>query len=222
MTFETDKIICPFMHIPAQSTEPDAALSIITDPSSAVALLKEPRRRLLELAARPVTAVDLADQLGETRQKVGYHVRQLVEAGLLEDVEVGRQGARIDKTYRASAASYTLAPSLLGDLAAGLDSAADRESASYLVGALHEVQNDLAGVLARRTDNDERLPTLTLSTKLRFRDAAERGAFADALVRALTDVVARHSTPYEGDTDEAEESRAEPFRLTLTLNPTPS
>ncbi len=210
------------MNITPQSTEPDAALSIITDPSSAVALLKEPRRRLLELAARPVTAVDLAAELGETRQKVGYHVRQLVEAGLLEDVEVGRQGARIDKTYRASAASYTLAPSLLGDLAAGLESSADRESASYLVGALHEVQNDLAGVLARRGAADERLPTLTLSTKLRFRDAAERGAFADALVRALTDVVARHSTPYEGDIDEAEQSRAEPFRLTLTLNPTPS
>jgi len=197
-------------------------LSIISDPSSAAVLLKEPRRRLLELATRPVSAVELAEKMGETRQKIGYHVRQLVDVGLLEDVEVGRRGAMIDKTYRASAASYALAPSLLGSLAARIDSSADRESASHLVGALHEVQNDLAEVLSGGGAAKERVPTLTLSTKIRFRDAAQRGAFADALVRALTEVVARHSAPYEGAAGEGTDTPdGEPFRLTLTLNPTP-
>lgn len=202
-----------------QEPRREAGLSIISDPSSAVVLMKEPRRRLLEMATHPVSAVELADRLGETRQKIGYHVRQLVEAGLLEDAEVGRRGAMIDKRYRASAASYALAPSLLGELAARIDSSADRESAAYLVGALHEVQSDLAEVLGQPGADQERLPTLTLSTRLRFRDGAERGAFADALVRALTDVVAKHSAPYERDHGEPD---AEPFRLTLTLNPTAS
>lgn len=208
------------MDIESNTRGSDPSFSMISDPESAAVLLKEPRRQLLEMAVEPVSAVDLAQRLGETRQKIGYHVRQLVEAGLLEDVEVGRRGAMIEKRYRASAGSYAFAPSLLGGLAARFDSSADRESAAYLVGALHEVQNDLVDVLARRDTPEQPLPTLTLSTRLRFRDAGERGAFADALMRALTDVVARHSAPYEGEDGEAVEG--EPFRLTLTLNPTPS
>lgn len=205
--------------------EPKRGISFISEPGRAAALLKGPRRQLLEMASEPVSAVDMAERLGETRQRIGYHVRQLVEAGLLEDVEVGRRGAMVEKRYRARASSYALAPSLLGSLAARVDSPADRESAAHLVGALNEVQEDLATVLASRDSSGDRLSTLTLSSRIRFRSAAQRGAFADALMRALTDVVARHSEPYERDdrmNQQDGEPEGEPFRLTLTLNPTPS
>lgn len=195
-------------------------VAVISEPERASILLKDPRRRILHMALKPMSAVEMAERLGESRQRVGYHVRQLVEAGLLEDVEIERRGAMVHKRYRASAASYALAPSLLGSLAARVESTADRESVAHLLGAVNEVQEDIARVLATRRSAAERLPTLTLSTRLRFRDAAERGAFADALMKALTDVVARHSTPYERDEGEAPEG--EPFRLTLTLNPTES
>jgi len=124
----------------------------------------------------------------------------------------------VDKRYRASAASYALAPELLGPLAARIRSSADRESLAHLLGAIHEVQDDLAKVLASREEADERLSTLTLSTRVRFCDARERAAFADALMTALTEVVGRHATPYESD--DGEPGEGEPFRLTLTLHPT--
>lgn len=200
--------------------DPERSVELIQDAVTATVLLKDPRRRILELARSPVSAVEMADRLGETRQRVGYHVRRLVEAGLLEDVEVGRRGAMVDKRYRASARAYALASSdLLGPLAARLDSPGDRESLAHLLGALHEVQSDLARVLAARGSTDERLPTLTLSSRIRFRNAAERGAFADALVRALTAVVAAHATPARDE--DGSSGDGDPFRLTLTLHPTP-
>lgn len=204
---------------PGTPTADDASarsVAIISDPESAAVLLKDPRRSLLEMASQPVSAVEMAERLGEPRQRIGYHVRRLVDAGLLEDVVVARRGAMVDKRYRASAASYALAPNLLGSLAARVESVADRESLAYLVAAVNEVQDDLARVL---TEQDAgRIPTLTLSSRIRFRDAAERAAFADALMRALTDVVARHTAPYQRD--DGEPGEGEPFRLTLTLNPT--
>jgi len=208
--------------IPDDGTDLGASsgVAIISEPERASVFLKDPRRRILQMALEPLSAVEMAERLGESRQRVGYHVRQLVDAGLLEDLEIARRGAMIDKRYRASAASYALAPSLLGSLAARVESSADRESVAYLLGALNEVQDDLARVLATRESSTERLPTLTLSTRLRFGDAAARGAFADALMKALTDVVARYSTPHERDDGSAPEG--EPFRLTLTLNPTES
>lgn len=202
--------------------ESDASreVAIISDADSAAVLLKDPRRRILEMASSPVSAVEMAERLGETRQCIGYHLRQLVDAGLLEDVVVSRRGAMVDKRYRASAASYALSPSLLGSLAARVESSADRESVRHLLGAINEVQDDLGQVLAERESTSDRLPTLTLSTRLRFRDAHERAAFADALMAALTDVVGRHAAPYERD--DGTPGDGDPFRLTLTLHPTPS
>jgi len=202
---------------------PEAPLrdvAIISDPNMAAVLLKEPRRHILAMAAEPVSAVEVADRLGETRQRIGYHLRQLVEAGLLQDVVVSRRGAMVEKRYRATATSYALAPSLLGSLTARIGSAPDRDSARHLLGAINEVQDDLARVLARRESEADRVPTLTLSTRVRFRDAKQRAAFADALMAALTDVVAQHTTPFEPDDGMANDG--DPFRLTLTLNPTPS
>lgn len=197
---------------------PAGAVEIIDDPERALVLLKDPRRRILELARAPVSAVQIADRLDEPRQKVGYHVRVLAEAGLLRYVEESRRGAMVEKTYRASADAYALAPELLGPLAARLKSAGDRESLVHLLGAVHEVQDDLARVLSARTSADERLPTLTLSSRIRFRSAAERGAFADALVHALTHAVSEHTTPFEAE--DGAPAEGEPFRLTLTLHPT--
>jgi DNA-binding transcriptional ArsR family regulator len=197
---------------------PDADVALISDVETAAVLLRDPRRRILEMARTPVSAVEIAEELSETRQRIGYHVRRLVGVGLLHDVEVSRRGAMIEKRYRASAGAYALAPGVLGPLAARLDSRSDRESLAHLLGAVHQVQRDLVDVLATRERESGPVPTLTLSTQLRFRDQGQRGAFAEALIRALTDVVATYASEFT-DTAGAP-AHGEPFRLTLTLNPT--
>lgn len=197
---------------------PERPVEIIADTQRAAVLLKDPRRRILDLARTPITAVELAERLDEPRQRVGYHVRVLAEAGLLEDVETSRRGAMVERRWRASAAAYALAPDVLGPIAARLPPRGDRESLGHLLGAVHEVQADLARVLSARTSAEERLPTLTLSSRIRFRNAAQRGAFADALVRALTEIVAAHAEPFEPPAGSP--PSGEPFRLTLTLHPT--
>lgn len=206
----------PLARGPVHAHAPDVAL--ISDIDTAAVLLKDPRRKILELARTPVTAVEIAEHLAEPRQRIGYHVRRLVEAGLLHDVEVSRRGAMIEKRYRASAAAYALAPGVLGPLAARLDSRSDRESLTHLLGAVHQVQQDLVGVLSVREPGSGALPTLTLSTQLRFLDTGQRGVFAEALVRALTDVVATHASEFADPAGLP--AQGEPFRLTLTLNPT--
>lgn len=203
---------------PAESPEGvPVDVEILADAERLGVLLKDPRRTILAMAERPVSTVEMADRLGETRQRLGYHVRRLVEAGLLDEVEVVRQGAVVEKRYRASAACYGLAPELLGSLAARVGSA-DRESVVHLLGAVNEVQTDIARELAAPRSPEDRLPTLTLSTRIRFRDGAERGTFAEALTTALTDVVARYARSFEAD--DGSEVEGDPFRLTLTLNPT--
>jgi DNA-binding transcriptional ArsR family regulator len=197
---------------------PERPVEIISDTNRAAVLLKDPRRRILEMARTPISAVEMAERLDEPRQRIGYHVRVLADAGLLEDVETSRRGAMVEKRWRASAAAYALAPDVLGPLAARLPPQGDQESLTHLLAAVHEVQADLARVLSARTSVDERLPTLTLSSRIRFRSAAQRGAFAEALVRALTEIVSAHAEPFDPPDDAP--GGGDPFRLTLTLHPT--
>ncbi|NNF26364.1 MAG: winged helix-turn-helix transcriptional regulator [Gemmatimonadetes bacterium] len=203
------------------ATAPDA-VNVLSDAEAAVTLLKEPRLRILELAQEgPVTAVELAERLGEPRQRVGYHVRQLEASGLLREASRLRRGSVLERRYVASARQYGLSPDLLGPLAAGVDGG-DAASAAHLLGALHQVQREVAAALEWGASQGTRVPTLTVSTQLRFRDREQRGAFATALKEALTRVVAEHSLPPTesgGDERTAVGEGSEPFRLTLTLNP---
>ena len=197
-------------------------LHILGEPETAITLLKEPRRKILEMVQeRPLTAAELAERLGESRQRIGYHVRQLSTAGLLKETSRARRGSVLERRYTASARGYGLSPDLLGPLAAGVDGG-DAASAAHLLGSLHEVQREVAAALDRGASDGRRVPTLTLSTKVRFQDAAQRGAFAAALKEALTRVLAEHALPHAAPADGASAQAndgGEAFRMTLTLNP---
>lgn len=68
------------------------------------------RQRILRLCGvREWTNKELADRLGRDPGTVLYHVRQLVDAGLLEQVEVrtGESGA-LEKPYRSTGMSWWL------------------------------------------------------------------------------------------------------------------
>ena len=211
--------MCPST-APARSPSDHASdVEILSDARRLGILLKGPRRIILEMARRPMSTSEMAERLGETRQRLGYHVRCLVDAGLLEEVDTDRRGAMLQKRYRSSARAYALAPHILGSLAAEVDSPADRESVAHLLGALNQVHADLADTLASRHAPSQRLPTLTLSTRLRLGGAQERAAFAEAVLNALMEVVGRYAAPFDNDDDGSEVG--DPFRLTLTLNPTP-
>ncbi len=68
-----------------------AAIDVIQQADRASAVLHPLRRQILEaLAAEPGSASTLARRLGEPRQKVNYHLRELEQHGFVELVEEKR------------------------------------------------------------------------------------------------------------------------------------
>jgi DNA-binding transcriptional ArsR family regulator len=73
------------------------------------------RTRILEALVRePKTTSQLAELLGETNNKLHYHVHELERFGLIKLVEKRERGGVLEKYYRAVARDYTIAPALLG------------------------------------------------------------------------------------------------------------
>jgi DNA-binding transcriptional ArsR family regulator len=190
----------------------------ITQPKRAAAILAHPlRARILARARSPISASDLARSLGQPRQRLNYHVRQLAQTGFLLPVAQQKKRNMLEQQYVASAHSYVLTPDVLGEIAADPAALTDASSAAHLVAVCSVAQTEIAAVMAAAADAGVRLRTISLEADLQFESAAQRTEFAQALAAAVDDVVARHSSPLSARTEGAAGGR--PFKLFLGCYP---
>ncbi|MDG4791243.1 helix-turn-helix domain-containing protein [Micromonospora sp. WMMD1102] len=154
-------------------------------------LLKPQRIEVLRQLAEPHTCTEVANQLGQTPQRVYYHVKRLVEAGLVDQVSERRVRGITEGIYQASARSYWLSPRLVGRL--GLRKAQDQMSLGYLLNLMEEVQADVAAL--DRTAPE--LPSIGFSGEIRV-PADQRQQFLTDLQTALQELFTRYGGA-EGD-----------------------
>jgi DNA-binding transcriptional ArsR family regulator len=157
----------------------------------AEALLKPQRIEVLRQLAEPRSCTEVAGALDQTPQRVYYHVKRLVEAGLVTQVNERRVRGINEGVYQASARSYWLSPGLVGRL--GLRRAQDELSLGYLLDLVEQVQADIAGLDRTRPE----LPSLGVSGEIRVRPD-QRQEFFDDLKTTLQDLFARYGGA-EGD-----------------------
>jgi DNA-binding transcriptional ArsR family regulator len=175
------------------TAHPVPSLQIVRQPNQAQVLLHPERRRLVEaLAEGPDSASGLARRLGESRQRLNYHLRLLEEAGQVELAEERWKGSRPERVMRLVARQYVLDPAAIGSVAADPDEVGDRFSATYLVALASRTLRELAELLDRAKGKRARLATASVNTMVRLESPAAFNAFATDLARALARVVAKH------------------------------
>ena len=170
-------------------------LDIIDDPSRARAALQPIRLKLLHLLDRPQSAPQLAKSIGMPRQRVLYHLRKLEAQQLVEPLDRGSVGSRIDRSYVRTATSYAIAPKTLGGVAVDPRTVADAFSSTYLSAVAGRALNDLAALNRAAAARGKRVPTLTLETDVRFATPADQRRFADELTSALAALAAKYHQP---------------------------
>jgi DNA-binding transcriptional ArsR family regulator len=172
---------------------PVPSLQIVRQPDRAQVLLHPDRRRLVEaLASGPDSASGLARRLGESRQRLNYHLRLLEEAGHVELAEERWKGSKPERVMRLVAQQYVLDPAAVVSLSADPEEVGDRFSASYLVALASRALRELAELLDRAKGKRARLATASVSANVRLRSPAAFNQFQSDLARAVSQVVARH------------------------------
>src|SRR4051812_13768534 len=167
-------------------------VEVIDDPAAAAVALEPVRSRLLSELSEPASAATLAARLGMARQKGNYHLRALESHQLVRGAEKRQWGGLTERLLVATAASYIVSPRALGPAAADPGHSADRLSASYLIALAARIVREVGDLLRRSREIDKGLPTLSIDTELRFRSAADRAAFSNELVDAVTKLVSRY------------------------------
>ena len=157
-------------------------------------LLKPQRIDVLRQLAEPRSCTEVAAQLEQSPQRVYYHVKRLVEAGLATQVSERRVRGINEGIYQASARSYWLSPRLVGRI--GLRRMRDELSIGHLLDLMEEVQADLGNAAALVHEAPE-LPSIGVSGEIRVRPE-RRQEFMDDLKTTLQDLFTRYGGP-EGD-----------------------
>lgn len=196
------------------SLAPRLDLAVVESDDGLAALANPDRRRLLRaIADRPDSATGLAERLGDTRQRVNYHVGALERAGLVELAERRPRRGFEEKVYRAAARGFALDPAILGSLDAGETLAeGDRWASGYALALASRTTRELADLRAKAAREAKRLAVASLDSTVRLGSPKAMEAFVDDLARAIAEVVARHD-------DESEGTR--PFRVTACSHPAP-
>src|SRR3712207_7665169 len=92
----------------------DMSLDVLQDPDRLRGTLSPLRRRLLEELREPDSATGLAARLGESRQRLNYHLRELERGGLVELVEQRQRRGRTERILRATGHAGIVAPAGAG------------------------------------------------------------------------------------------------------------
>jgi DNA-binding transcriptional ArsR family regulator len=165
------------------------------------ALFKPRRIEVLRRLTEPSTCTEIGKDLGDSPQKVYYHVKRLQSAGLVELVDERRIRGITEGIYRAVAHSYWVSPDLVGRIGP------PREDNQYGLGFLLDLseglQSDLAGLAAQEGSP----PTLGISGEVRLR-GDQGAAFVADLQAAFQGVLDRYSG-----------NEGTPFRLALACYP---
>ncbi|WP_063036238.1 winged helix-turn-helix domain-containing protein [Nocardia grenadensis] len=164
-------------------------------------LLKPRRIEIVRALAEPATCADVARLLEQSPQRVNYHVKRLVEHGLVRQIAERTVRNLREGVYQAAGRSYWLSPRLVGHI--GTRRSSDAMSLGHLLDLTEEVQRDVADIDLTHPD----LPSLGISGQIALHPD-QRAEFLTDLQAALQ----RLFTKYGG-------SDGESFKLAVACYP---
>lgn len=167
----------------------------LEDPTAIAAATHPVRAAVLEALRTPSTAASVARAVGQSRQNVAYHVRELEKAGLIRHVGQRQNGNFLEQTYVAVARTFVVSPTCTwGDHSARSQALADQLSLGQLFAAGERLQADSAALLDRAVFDGEEIPSASASTEVRFESEQARGEFLRDYVAALTELARKHGS----------------------------
>ena len=144
------------------------------------------REAVLELLLRePLSATEVAERLGESRQRINYHVRALERGGLVSLVEERRRRGCVERVVRATADAVVVEPRVVGTPAEQ-----DRFAADALLANGARLVRDVAAARRAADERGQRLLTFSIEAEVAFERPGDLERFADALADRIAELSA--------------------------------
>ena len=157
------------------------------------------RRQILqELEEGPESATTIARRHDMSRQRVGYHMRDLEKAGYIHVVEE-RQHRGLERLYGVRPVAYVKGHSV------STQPIQDRFSWASLVNSLAQSLWELITLRRLADEDNKRLATLGMEGRIRFENPRSRKAFTAELIAEIERLIDKY--------DSSEAARGRDFKL---------
>lgn len=184
------------------------AVHTIESAESLQAIANPIRIKVLESLREPASAAAVARELGQPRQKVNYHLKELQRVGLIEHAGERRKGNFLEQLYRSVARRFVISPVVTWDKEALAEAVRDQVALSSLLDLGDRIQRDAAALLDEAALTGTRIPSTSMEAEIRFADESSRNAFMREYLSALTTLL-----------DKFGDKRGEPFRVAIGVYP---
>ncbi|MEM7099367.1 MAG: helix-turn-helix domain-containing protein [Pseudomonadota bacterium] len=163
------------------------------------------RQQILQDLVEPASASALAKRHDMSRQRIGYHMRDLEKAGCISMVGERAQRGLTEKLYQVTPRVFTQAPSTLPE-----STNQSEFSFTRLVNVLGHALTTLARI-KQRASAKQTIATLALDATMHFENPSQRKAFTEELLDAVQTVIRKH--------EQARTSSTRSFRVMLGAYP---
>ncbi|MEO3947033.1 helix-turn-helix domain-containing protein [Gorillibacterium sp. CAU 1737] len=176
-----------------QSHSPIPEQLVVDLPEQALALLNPFRADLLARLEKPSSATEIARSLGESPQRINYHIKALEKVGL-----VHRAGSRqvknlVEGLYQAAARTFIIADRL-APVVGTRRSLPEQGALAALVRTADRIRSDALALL-EQSDEGTEIPSATLTSMLYLPDEAKRQAFLRDYQEALEKLARKYGAP---------------------------
>jgi len=174
----------------------DLPVDLVADEATARAALSPIRRRLLAAMAEPISAAGLSAALELPRQKIGYHLKILEEAGLIAEAGERKRRGFTERLFVARNRALIMDPMMLAADRKAID-AQDSHAAGHLIRAAAGIVREVARMQGEAAREGSRLITFTLEADVGFARPADLDRFTERLSSMLAEL-AREFAPAPG------------------------
>ena len=186
-----------------------AAGTAVLDASAQLAAIAHPTRlRVLDALRVADSAAGAARRLGEPRQRINHHVRELAKAGLLVEAGERRKGNFVEQLYESIAGTFVVSPRITWGDGERLRAMADQVSLQHLVELGERIQRAAVTLLDRAAFDGDEIASATIEAEVRFVDEQARAAFLDEQLALTSKLIERYAS-----------SEGEAYTVALAIHP---
>jgi DNA-binding transcriptional ArsR family regulator len=195
----------------AGTVDQGGRVMLVETPDGLQALAHPVRVRVLEALRAPLSAAAVARAVGEPRQNVNYHVKELERAGFVRKVDERRNGNFIETRYQAVASTFVVSPRAAWSDPRRVQAMQEQFSLERLVQVGERLQRDAAMLLDRAAFDGEEIASVSVEVDVRFATDADRAAFLEEYLAAVGPLFRKYGR-----------RRGEPYRVALAAYPNPT
>ena len=186
------------------------AVQTIDSPDALQSLAHPLRVRILDALRDPDSAAGVARRLGEARQKINYHLKELDRSGLVLRRGERRNGHFVESLYQSAARTLVVSPRAAWGDPRRLAAMVDQLSLEHLVTLGERLERDAAVLLDRAAFDGEQIASAAVEGEVRLATDEARAAFLQEYLAAVGPLLQKYST-----------GRGARYRVALAAYPDP-